>query len=103
MEKSCRHLITYRRNIKLLWKRYYLYIDNFIFSDFNSDRDQLKSKIDLMIPIGGTDFNLAFLDDNTGSIIGQSVIPLRLNSDGTLQVKLVENNKELCLITDYLF
>jgi biotin-[acetyl-CoA-carboxylase] ligase BirA-like protein len=42
-------------------------------------------------------------DDNTGSIIGQSVIPLRLNSDGTLQVKLVENNKELSLITDYLF
>ena len=41
--------------------------------------------------------------DDTGSIIGQSVIPLRLNIDGTLQVKLVENDKELCLITDYLF
>jgi hypothetical protein len=37
------------------------------------------------------------------NISGQEVIPIRLNVDGTLSVKLISNNQEKILIADYLY
>lgn len=41
--------------------------------------------------------------DESNSISGEEVIPIRLNIDGTLTVKILSNNKEKILIADYLY
>jgi AAA15 family ATPase/GTPase len=42
-------------------------------------------------------------DEKTVSMKGESVLPLKINSDGTLQIKMIDTDEERTLIADYLW